>query len=93
MLKYIKKNCTLVCLLVIFVLFLLYNRYYILETFCSDSTCLEGMRKNLRFGRVKSHRGKVQEGATEYVRGPDYKKMTGGSAEYIDESGKYFNPL
>lgn len=92
MLKYIKKNCIYI-FLVIFVLFLLYNRYYILETFCGDSTCLEGMRKNLRFGRVKSHRSKVQEGATEYVPGPDYKKMTGGSTEYVDESGKYFNPL
>ena len=92
MLGCLKKNSILVCFLVILVLFLFYNRYYILEL-TRGSMCIEGMRNNLRFGRVKSHRSKVQEGATEYIPGPDYTKMTGGSTEYIDESSKYFNQL
>ena len=67
----------------------------ILECFGDNGVShIEGMRKNLRFGRVLTHRNRVQKGAEVYNPGKDYKKMTGNvSTELLKERNKYYNPV
>ena len=92
--QYIKKNCLLIFLVVFTLLFMFLFRYDILECFGNNGVShVEAMRKNLRFGRVMTHRGKVQDGTEVYNPGPDYSKMTGNvSSEMGSETNKFYNP-